>query len=80
MLGMRRGSRSAAATIIAGLILSVFPLASAGASHATARNTDDACSGAPEDGFTDTGTEGSVFEEAIDCIAWYGITSGRWPR
>jgi hypothetical protein len=71
-----RRSRALQLLIVAVLAAALLPIAPARASHVTARNTDDACKDAPEDGFTDTGAEGSANEEAVDCISWYGVTSG----
>ena len=63
-------------------VLSVLALTpgAARADHATARSTDDACAGAAEDGFTDTGPPGSAGEQAVDCIVWYGIAKGTSTR
>lgn len=58
------------------LVASLFPLVGAIAQQDGARDVADACQNAPEDEFTDTGDDGTSLEEAIDCIAWYGITSG----
>lgn len=63
-------------TALLALLLSLLPTGAATADHVTTRGTQTACSGAPEDGFTDTGANGSAQESAVDCIAWYEITTG----
>ncbi len=56
------------------LALGLLPASPASA----ARPTTDACpSTIAEDGFTDTGTDGTVLEEAVDCLVAYGITAGQ---
>ncbi len=69
-----RRRRLAAIALAAGLALTGL---SAQPSFA-ARAIDDACpAGAvPEDGFTDTGADGSAVETAIDCIVAYDIARG----
>ncbi|MFT5222222.1 MAG: hypothetical protein ACI867_000520, partial [Glaciecola sp.] len=60
------------------MVAALLPLTSgpAAAATATARAIDDGCptDRVPSAGFNDT--RGSFFEAAIDCVAWYGITSG----
>lgn len=42
-----------------------------------ARDVGQACpADIPEDGFTDTGTDGSPEESAVDCLVAYGVTTG----
>lgn len=70
--GNRRFRRLAAAGVL-GLGTMTFLASPANA----ARDVSDACTtGIPEDGFTDTGAEGSTIETAVDCVAAYGVTSG----
>jgi len=71
-----RRSRALQLFIVGVLAAALLPIAPARASHVTARSTDDACKDAPEDGFTDTGADGTAMEEAVDCISWYGVTTG----
>jgi hypothetical protein len=46
-----------------------------------AKTTEQACppGRVPEDGFSDV-PAGNVHESAIDCVAWWGVTSGRGGR
>ena len=80
----RRGRRLAA--VLAGVLaLGIVPLALPASAQTTelppARGTAFACpvegdsTDVPEDGFTDVPTT-NVHEFAIDCVAWYQITSG----
>lgn len=80
-----------AGTLVLALFVSVLPLAPPASAQVPAgrditeppdasscpvdRTVDPATTEVPEDGFTDVGTD-NVHEFAIDCVAWYGVTSG----
>ena len=73
MLNRRRLAALTAATLTIGVI-GALPAA---AEHVQARSLDPACDGAPEDGLTDAGPDGGEQETAVDCLAWYEVTTGR---
>ena len=62
-------------------VLAVLPALPAGAQVPPARViTDFACptDQLPEDRFADVG-DGNIHESAVDCAAWYGVTTGTSP-
>lgn len=69
----RRRLAGVLATVLAASTLLVVPAA---ADHVEARSIESACADAPEDGLTDTGGNGTELETAVDCLAWYEVTTG----
>ena len=62
------------AVSVAAMAFGVLPISPVNAAIATT----DACNASiPEDGFTDTGVDGTDVEDAVDCLVAYGITTGQ---
>lgn len=70
--------RKVAAWLTAGLLTAgLVPLGSGTAAAVSARNVQDGCPNqrVPDSGFTDI--SGNTHEANIECVAWYGVTSGK---
>ncbi|MEX2658149.1 MAG: hypothetical protein WD232_00530, partial [Acidimicrobiales bacterium] len=76
----RRVTRLLGAVSVVALAFGLLPVSPASADHPdppAALSFVEACENAAEDVFTDDDT--SIHETAIDCIAFYAITSGKTP-
>ena len=72
MLNRRRLTALTATTVAMGLLATVPAIAAV-----EPRTLDPACADAPEDGLTDAGQDGTEQETAVDCLAWFEVTTGR---
>ncbi|MGH3442489.1 MAG: S-layer homology domain-containing protein [Nitriliruptorales bacterium] len=71
-----RRRRCRSGLLAAVVLLPLLLPTAAVASHLRVQDVVDACAGAPEDGLGDVGKDGAALETAVDCLGWYGVTSG----